>query len=609
MSSNAELTSALERMAKLMELLGEDSFRVAAHARAARAVEGSAQDLVALGKREGARAELTKLEGIGPKMADKIVQFATEGKLAELDELSARVPPGLLSLLHLQGIGPKTVRLWWTEAGVTDLASLQKIIDDGSILKLPRMGAKAVEKLKGAIAVAQEMGGAGGAAPRLALGRAWAVAQRVIEHLRVLPGVQKIEAAGSLRRGRDTVGDLDILVAAADAGPVAAAFREMPGVVQVLLAGDGRSSVRMTVGAGSRWDEGEGSGAAAEATVQVDLRVLPLERFGAALAYFTGSKEHNVRLRQRALDMGLTLSDWGLFVHEKDAKEPPHVRGLKPIAAATEEEVHRALGLAYMPPEIREDRGETELKETPRLVEVADIRAELHAHTTASDGVLSIVELAREAQRRGFHTIAVTDHSQSSALAGGLKPAALRAHIAAIREARALVPGIAILAGSEVDILADGRLDYDDELLAELDVVVASPHAALTQDSARATERLIAAVRHPLVHILGHPTGRLVLKRRGLEPDMGAVIEAARAHNVALEINSHWMRLDLRDVHVRAAIDAGCVVAIDCDVHHPSDFDNLRFGVMTARRGWTTPARCINTWSASELHGWLRKKR
>jgi DNA polymerase (family 10) len=606
MSETQRLAERFEIAAKLLELLGQDSFRASAHARAARAVDGAQADLLALARAlppEQARKELTKIEGIGPKIADKIIEFATTGTVAEIDQLQQQVPPGLIQLLGLQGLGPKTVRVFWTEAGVTDLASLQRIIDDGRILALPRMGTKAVEKLKGAVALAGEAG------QRLPLGKAWVVAQRVREAMLKVPGVTHAQPAGSLRRGKDTVGDLDILVVTDDPASVTHAFTTMPGLRQVLAKGERRASVRVGVDVATRYDDHPDAPPSAGPTIQVDLRVIDKPRLGAALCYFTGSKEHNVRLRQRALDMGLTLNEYGLFPNDPSADKPPQDRGIAPIAAETEEQIHKALGLVYVPPELREDRGETDLTQTPRLVELADIRAELHAHTTASDGVMSIVQLATEAKSRGFHTIAVTDHSQSSALAGGLKPKDLRAHVHAIRAAREQVPGITILAGSEVDILADGSLDYDDDLLAELDVVVASPHAALTQDAPTATKRLLKAIAHPLVNILGHPTGRLILRRKGLEPDMAELVAAAKAHEVALEINSHWMRLDLRDAHVRAATLAGCKLAIDCDVHHPSDFDNLQFGITTARRGWLTPEHCVNTWEAPRLHAWLKRGR
>lgn len=620
MASNAEIAGALSQIAQLLELLGEDKFRVISHQKAARIVEGLALELgpiaAGAGTPEGlkpARQRLMDVDGIGPKIADKIIEFETTGRIGELDELRARVPSGLGELLQIGGLGPKTVALLWKEAGVTDLAGLKRVIDNGSILNLPRMGEKAVAKLRHAIALHAE------GQTRLRLGEALPVAERVVAAMREVKGVKRAEFAGSLRRGRETVGDIDVLVATTDPHAAAEAFCGLPGVRQVLSKGETRCSVRMSVdldagrwaGAGEK-EEGAGEAPAAAApagkSVQVDLRVVPEASWGSALMYFTGSKDHNVRLRERALKMGLTLNDYGLFPND-DHETPPQERGIKPVASRTEEEVFRALGLPYIPPELREDRGEAALKKTPLLIEIADIRAELHAHTNASDGELTIEDLARAAKARGFHTLAVTDHSKSSVIANGLSPGRLREHAAAVRAAGKNIKGITLLAGSEVDILADGSLDYDDDLLEMLDVVVASPHTALSQAPELATRRLLRAVEHPLVHILGHPTGRLILRRSGLSPDMGAIIAAAVEQRVALEINAHWMRLDLRDTHVKAAVDAGCLIAINCDVHAPSDFDNLRFGVLTGRRGWLPPEQCVNTWPADRLHEWLRSKR
>jgi DNA polymerase (family 10) len=310
--------------------------------------------------------------------------------------------------------------------------------------------------------------------------------------------------------------------------------------------------------------------------------------------------------------MGLTLNEWGLFPDD-DEKTPPQSRAIRPVASATEEEIYAKLNLPYIPPEVREDRAELDASGPIRLVELSDIKAELHAHTTASDGSLSIEELAEAARAKGYHTIAVTDHSRSSAVAGGLTIERLLEHIDAVHAASARMQKgkhpITILAGSEVDILADGTLDYPDDILKQLDIVVASPHAGLTQDPATATARLIKAISNPFIHIVGHPTGRLINRRQGLSPDLAAVIKAAKQHDVALEINSHWMRLDLRDTHVREAVKAGCKIAIDCDVHAATEFDNIRFGVATARRGWLTPDLCINTWPAPQLHAWLKSKR
>jgi DNA polymerase (family X) len=601
MSFNAGASACFERIAKLLELLGEDSFRASANAKAARIIGDLAADLHPIATGAEAKKRLQEIEGVGPKIADKIIEFAATGKMKELDELSAKVPAGLVPLLEISGLGPKTLAVLWNQGGVTDLASLNRIIADGSILGLPRMGEKSVAKLKESIAMMAT------ASARLPLGVAAQVGERVVAAMRKVPGVTAAEPAGSLRRAKETIGDIDVLVSTSDAAGASAAFRALPGITNVLVAGESKSSVRMLVNPDhGRWsgsiDPGE-----AKATVQVDLRVIPAGAWGAALAYFTGSKEHNVRLRQRALDMGLTLNEYGLFPEDGET-EPPQKRGVKPVASKTEEEIYAKLGMPWIPPEMREDRGEVDLSAVPELVRIEDIRAELHAHTTASDGSMSIEELAERAKARGFHTIAVTDHSRSSAVAGGLSIERLLEHVEAVHAARKTVKGIAILAGSEVDILADGSLDYPDEVLAKLDVVVASPHTALSQDAATATKRLVRAVEHPRVNILGHPTGRLIGRRAGLSPDLSAVFAAAKANGVALEINSHWMRLDLRDTHVRAAVEAGCVLAIDCDVHEPADFECLKFGVATGRRGWLTRERCVNTWSAGALLDWLRKK-
>lgn len=684
-------------MASLLELLGADSFRSAAHARAARTIADFPGDLVHLAKTRGKEA-LVQIEGIGAKLADKIVEFATTGTIAEVAKLQEQVPAGIVPLLKVSGLGPKTVRMLWQEAGVTDLAGLHRVIADGSILALPRMGAKAVEKIRGALAVQAD------AAERTRLGPAYAIAQAIVTRLRGMKGAAAVEFAGSLRRGRESVGDLDILLATDDAQVMERArqvFCTMPGVVAVLARGETRCTVQMDARFPSRWDPpaprsealeagsadeteldvADVTAAAAEAaappkpaaaggkTIQADLKLVPRGAFGAALLYFTGSKDHNVKLRQRALDRELTLNEYGVFPEDRATKEPPQKRGIAPLAALTEAEVYAALGMAWVPPELREGSGEVEVYSVeedaaaaggtlsgseiggggtakksskassgakvtasktgitrvkknaaaaeaapprrlpPDLVSFGDIKCELHAHTTASDGSFSIVELATAAKARGFHTIAVTDHSKSSAIAGGLSPERLRAHMRDVRAARGSVRGINLLAGSEVDILADGRLDYDDDLLAELDIVVASPHAALTQDRGAATARLLRAVAHPAVNILGHPTGRKVMQRPGLDIDLDALCAAAVAHDVALEINAHWMRLDLRDTHVRRAVEAGCLIAIDCDVHREDDFDNLLFGVMTGRRGWLPRARCVNTWSAERLGDWLAQKK
>lgn len=600
MEFNARIAASFAQAAKVLELLGADTFRINAIARAARAFEDYPADLSTMD-----RPAILAIQGVGPKIADKVLEFAKTGTIAEFDELRAQIPAGLLKLMELPGLGPKTVAMLWNQGGVTDVAGLKRIIDDGSILGLPRMGAKSVEKIKQALTFTATVG------QRQNIGVVTPLAERVAARMRALPGVLRCEYAGSLRRGRETVGDLDILVESADAAPVAQAFREMPEVKAVLNAGDRRSSVMLVLAGGSaRWSS-EGGSVTAE--IQADLKVIPPGRFGAALMYFTGSKDHNVRLREQAQQKGLTLNEYGLFPEPPEGQPRPDWATVKPIAAATEEEVFAALGHTWIPPELREASGELDVfaasaAKGPRFVELAQVKAELHAHTTASDGRMSILELVQNAKARGLTTIAVTDHSRSSAQANGLSIDRLLKHIEDIHKARELAPDMTILAGSEVDILADGSLDYPDEILRRLDVVVASPHASLSQDEDTATKRLLAAIKHPLVHILGHPTGRLINRRPGLSPRMAELIDAAVAHRTALEINSHWMRLDLRDHHVRQAASKGCLIAVDCDVHEAEDFDNLRYGIATGRRGWLTPELCVNCWSSNDLLTWLRSK-
>ncbi len=580
MSTNERLARIFEEMAALLELTDANPFRINAHARVARVLLELTVDVAELAN---VPAKLTDLEGIGKGSARKIIEFVRTGGVHEHEELLETVPPGLLEVMTIPGLGPKTVRLLWEKGGVTDLNSLKARLDSGELQKLPRLGAKSIENIKASMAFAAR------AAERVTLGAALPAALEIAERLRGVEGASRVEYAGSLRRGRETIGDIDILAAGSDPAALSRALVSMNGVVRVLAAGETKSSVRLGTG------------------IQVDLRVVDEGAFGAALLYFTGSKQHNVLLRERAIKRKLRLNEYGLFPDGPREDEAPQKRGVEPVAAATEESVFRALGLPWIPPELREDRGELD-SVLPDLIELSDITCELRAHTLASDGRFTIEGLAEEARARGFHTVAVTDHSKSSVQANGLSPERLREHIEAVREADRAAGGITILAGAEVDILTDGRLDYDDDLLAELDIVIASPHAVLRQDPETATRRLVAAIKHPLVHILGHPTGRMINRREGLRPDLGALIEAAREHDTALEINANPSRLDLRDTHVRAAVEAGALLSINTDAHRPEHFDYLRYGILTARRGWLTAKRCINTWSEQQLQRWLRKK-
>lgn len=591
MGFNADIAQALERMGQTLELLGESGFKVNAHARAARVIKDLTRDLRSIAEDE---QSLVAIEGVGKGIAKKICEFARTGRIEEADKLRARVPAGLFDVLALQGLGPKTVRAMWEQLGIESIDDLSRAIEDGSLASLPRMGAKTIENIREAIEFASRAQG------RTRIGAAMAIAESIVDRLRAVEGVERVEIAGSLRRGRETIGDLDILAVATGeaARRVARSFREGPDVERALVAGETKSSVQLRVELGGK------TGLVA---IRADLRVVPAGAFGSAWMYFTGSKAHNVRLRERAQKMGLTLNEYGLF--PDDGEPAPQSRNVRAKASKTEQSIYKALGLPFIPPEMREDRGELELTETPRLIEAADLIADLHSHTEASDGVLTIDELASEAKRRGYRVLAITDHSQSQGIANGLRPDRLRTHIGAIREANERIDGITLLAGSEVDILSGGKLDYEDDLLAELDVVVASPHLALKQVEKHAMKRMLRAIEHPLVHIIGHPTGRLINKREGLPLVIDEIVAAAREHNVALEINANDARLDLRDTHVRAAVEGGALLSINCDAHRVANFDMLRFGVATGRRGWLTPERCVNAWDEPRLLGWLRSKR
>ncbi len=583
MATNQDCATAFSQIADLLEITGANGFKVNAYRKAARSCENEPKELGKLARE--APAELRAIEGIGESTAAKIVEFVQTGQIAELQALRLKVPAGLPLLLSLQGIGPKTVKLLWDLAHVTNIDELRASIENGSLATIPRMGEKAVANLREAVAAHD----ASGSQPiRFRLGEALPIADAVVEHLRTARGTVRVAFAGSARRGRDTVGDLDILVSSDDPTAASTAFLSFPGIKKVLANGATKCAVQLNSG------------------IQVDLRIVKDDAFGAAMVYFTGSKDHNIGLRERAIARGLRLNEYGIFQIAKDPKDDSE---RPPIASKSEDSIYEALDLPVWPPELRELNGADLTKPPPRLIEQSDIRAELHTHTTASDGNLTIEELVRLAKSRGFHTIAITDHSRASAQANGLTVERLLRHIDAIREVEARVGGIRVLAGSEVDILADGRLDYDDETLEKLDVVVASPHTALRQAPEVATRRLLCAIRHPLVHILGHPTGRIIQGREGLSPDMEALCNAAMESRTALEINCHWSRLDLRDTHVRVATQIGCMIAIDCDIHSADDADNLRYGIATARRGGVVAADCVNTWNESKLHGWLASKR
>ena len=562
MSTNTELAKMFHTMATVLEIMGENAFKVNANSKVARALEDLVEDVATI-------EDVTTIPGVGKSSAKKIAQYIESGEMFEYQQLIASIPHGLLDVMNVQGLGPKTVRRLWQEADVTDIPSLREAIENGRLASLPRMGKKTIEN------ITQSLDFLATNANRTRLGVVLPIAENLIAQLKVLKGVTNMTYAGSLRRGKEIIGDIDILASTDEPKLLTDTFCAMSDVEKILAQGDTKCSVRLDVG------------------LQVDMRVVDVVKFGAALLYFTGSKEHNIVLRERAIKQDKKLNEYGL--------DPSNL-------SETEEVIYADLGMPWIPPEVREDHGEFACNETPMFITSKDILCDLHCHTTASDGHMSIEELATIAIARGFHTIAVTDHSQSQGQANGLKPDRLRTHIDLIREKNETISGVTILAGSEVDILPDGTLDYDDELLAMLDIVVASPHAALQQSPNEATKRLLAAIEHPLVHIIGHPTGRIINKRKGLEPDIPTLVAAAVECDTALELNANSYRLDLKDTHVRAACEGGAVIAINTDAHRPEDFDQLQYGILTARRGWAEPKNCINCLEHDELQTWLLRK-
>lgn len=570
--TNADLAAAFEQTADLLDLQQANPFRVRAYRNAARLVGELKLDLVA--QVEQGRP-LPKLPGIGPDLAGKIEEFARSGHLALLDRLRQQIPPGVAEMLQLPGLGPKRVRALYEELHVTSLPQLARAARDGRIRTLPGFGAKTEARILEAIDAH------GHQAQRLKLVSAAQYAVALIAWLRKAPGASEVMGAGSLRRSRETVGDLDLLACAADGAAVCRHFIAYPEVAEVRASGDSRATVVLQSG------------------LQVDLRVVPRASFGAALLYFTGSKAHNIRLRTLAIERGLKLNEYGLF------------EGRKPVAAATEEEVYRALGLPWIAPELREDRGEIEAalkNRLPVLIERADLAGDLHAHTDWSDGTASIAAMARAAKAHGLSYLAISDHSRRLTVAHGLDPVRLAKQCAEVEELNRTLKGIELLTGIEVDVLGDGSLDLPDGALARLDVVIAAVHSKFDLSRAAQTRRILAALDHPKVKILAHPVGRLIDKREPYDVDMLAVIRKCKARGVALELNAHPQRLDLTDAACRMAKDEGARVVIDSDAHAEHEFDNLDFGIGQARRGWLETSDVINTRPLREVRAWLAGK-
>lgn len=576
MTVNKELARVFEQIADLMEIKGEDAFRINSYRRAARAIKDLTEDIAAVAE----QGRLQEIAGVGKGTAERITQYLTDGKIAVHEELLAAVPAGLPALLEIPGLGPKKVALVWKELGVETVADLKRVIESGEMARLPGLGETSVKRIAEGLAFLEKSAG------RTPMGPAWAVAEVVIAELSKLAGVRRIEVAGSLRRGAETIGDVDIVCQADDGAKTVKAFTELDGVETVLAAGKTKGTVLVGLGDGRQ--------------LQVDLRVVPAESFGAALQYFTGSKAHNVRLREIAVKKKWRLNEYGLF----DAKE-------KQLAGREEQGVYAKLGVAFVPPELREDRGELDLDadRLAGLVEFKDIRGDLHVHTTASDGRSTLEQMAAAAARRGYAYLGICDHSKSSAIANGLSIERMERQIEEIRRVNRKLKNIELLVGCECDILAGGKLDYPDELLAECDVVVASIHSGMGQDRAKVTARTIAAMENRYVTLIGHPTGRLLGKREAMDLDMTTVIEAAAATGTMLELNASWQRLDLKDIHARQALEAGVMLSIDTDAHDTEQLDQMRFGVQTARRAWAARTSILNTQTLARLRKALARKR
>ena len=558
---NRTIATLFEKIAKLLELRGEDGFKVNAYRKAARVLKDTQQDIEMIWK----AGDLGKLPGIGQALSKKIDEYLRTGRMTKYETLMSEVPAELLDLLELQNLGPKTLARAHEELGVRDLKDLKNALVDGSLANLPGMGKKKAESIRKGIELKER------AAGRIPLGVALPIVEHIISTLRKHPHTGRIHPTGSVRRMCETVGDIDILVETDQSEEVIRAFTRQASVTRVLASGKTKGSVMI------------------EGDRQVDLRAVDTESYGAALQNFTGSQAHNVRMRGIAREKGIKINEYGIF--EKDRK----------IGGATEEEIYAALGLPWIPPEIREDRGEIEAAEQnrlPDLVDRFDINGDLHVHTNWSDGIGTLEEMMGKAISLGYAFIAICDHSPSAGYAGGLSPDRLIEQVSRIRQLNAKVPEIEILAGSEVDIRSDGSLDFSDDILEKLDIVIASIHTGFRN---RVTERLINASKHPLVTVIAHPTGRLLGQREGYDVDLEPVMAVCADHGTALEINAYYERLDLGDLLARRAKDLGLSLAIGTDAHRPDDLDAMELGVGVARRAWLEKKDLLNCLSAGEL--------
>ncbi|MDH4212436.1 MAG: DNA polymerase/3'-5' exonuclease PolX [Candidatus Thorarchaeota archaeon] len=571
MTKNTEVARVLKEIGLFLEFEGKEPFKVKAYQRAVRSISALGEDVATLADRN----DLTSIPGVGKGLAEVIKSYLTTGNVEVLNELRTRVPIKIMELDAIPGVGIKTIKLVYEKLGVTDLDSLEKAANEDKLSKLPGLGSKTQEQILEGIQVAR------GGLSRTLLADALSIATDLERQLRKLPGINQLVFAGSIRRRRETIGDIDILVEATDPKHVMSTFVTLRDVSSVSAHGETKSSVRLSSG------------------IQVDLRVLPKDGFGAGLQYFTGNVDHNVKLRAIAQKKGLRLNEYGLF------------RGENKIAGMDESGIYKTLGMDFIPPELREDKGEIEAAQNnalPALIELKDIRGDLHSHTDQSDGKNTTEEMLDAAQAKGYEYYCVSDHTQSLTIANGMDESRLLQRIEEIDTLNTSGRWkMKILKGAEVDILSEGSLDIKDEVLSQLDLVTVSIHSRMKDDRETMTERVCHALESKYVHILGHPTGRLLLKRPEFEIDLERVFESAKKNNIVMELNAHPQRLDLNAGNLRAATRIGLKVAINTDAHWTTELDHMQFGVYQARRGWLTKNDVINTFPLKKLMSTIKK--
>lgn len=567
---NKELADLFNKMADILEFKGENPFKISAYRKASRILGDLTQDIEEIAK----KGELKKIPGIGEGMAQKVEEYLKTGKITKFEEVRKGVSDDLITMMEIPGMGPKTLALIHKERGIKNLSDLEKALEDGSLIDLFGMGEKKVENIKRGIQLLRQSKG------RMNLGMAFPVARRIIDTMRERTGSQKIEWAGSLRRMKENIGDIDILATGPNHERIIEAFIHLPEVQEVLASGETKASVIV------------------EGGLQIDLRVVDEDSYGAALQYFTGSKAHNIHLRGIAKSKGIKINEYGVF------------KGEKKIGGREEEEVYKALGMIWIEPELREDRGEIEAsqkKSLPILVKESDIKGDFHVHSKWSDGTASLEEIAKAAKSKGYHYVAICDHSKSLKITHGLDESRLLKQIEEIDRINERMKGFHILKGTEVDILGDGRLDLSDHILKKLDWVVAAVHSGFKQDKEKMTKRIIKALENPFVHAIAHPSGRLLGAREAYEVDMEEIMKTAKRFGKALEINAYFERLDLDDLHCRKAKDMGIPLAIGTDAHHLDQMWMMTLGVAVARRGWLESRNLLNTLSLHEFLRWCHR--